>query len=200
MKYVHELVPIGDPGAREAMLSPEEREHFATLRLEKQKRQHLAGRLAARRALAKLTGHDPERFAIVRSMRDLDRGRPEVFLDRRAAPQLFVSIAHDRELAVAAAARGPIGVDIEVVEPREASFEALITDRAERAALASLQGVARDRAVTMLWCVKEALGKRLGVGLSRPFVELDGNFPWADRSIIVHNKKEHALVIIADKT
>jgi phosphopantetheinyl transferase len=194
------LVPIGEAAARESMLAPIEREHFVKLRLEKQRRQHLAGRLAARRALAKLTGRDPERFSIARSGNDVDRGRPEVWLDGTPAPELHVSIAHDRDLAAAAAARDPIGIDIELVETRDQSFEDLIASKVEKAALAPLSGKARDRAVTMLWCVKEALGKRLGVGLSRPFVELDGTIGWADRRIILHDKREHALVIVAKKS
>jgi phosphopantetheinyl transferase len=194
-KYEIDLVPVGEPTALEATLSPLERVHYATLRLDKQRREHLAGRLAAKRALAKLTGYDRERFAIVRSQRAEDRGRPEVFVDGKPARELYVSISHTRALAAAGAAGVPIGIDIELVEDREASFEQLIATREERATFEALSGVERRRAVTLLWCTKEALAKRLGVGLSRPFQELDGRAA-ADRRLVIEDRREHALAIV----
>src|SRR5262245_14694136 len=160
----------------------------------KREREHAAGRLAAKRALARLTGFDPERFEIARSERPEDRGRPEVILDGARVLDLFVSISHTRELTAAVAAREEIGLDVERVEHREPSFEDLIATPLEKASFESLSGVERDRAVTLLWCTKEALGKRLGVGLSRAFAELDG-LAVADRRLFLHDGKEHALVL-----
>src|SRR5262249_29993010 len=160
----------------------------------KKERERAAGRLAAKRALSRLTGFDPERFEIVRSEREEDRGKPEVLLDGARALDLFISISHTRGLAAAVAAREEIGVDLERVEHREPSFEDLIATPIEKASFEKLTGTDRDRAVTLLWCTKEALGKRLGVGLSRAFAELDG-LAIADRRLFMHDGKEHALVL-----
>jgi 4'-phosphopantetheinyl transferase superfamily len=56
---------------------------------------------------------------------------------------------------------GPVGIDIERVAPCDAAFADAIRTPAERAA-GDRGGEAGDRAVTSLWCSKEALAKALG--------------------------------------
>jgi 4'-phosphopantetheinyl transferase len=182
-----------DRDAALAELTPRERVRWDSLRLEKQRREHLAGRLAAKRAAARLLGADPREVEILRSEAPHDRGRPYV----AGAPGLSISISHTADLAAAAAARVAIGIDLERVEPREPSFEALFLDARERAALAALTGVDRDRAVTFAWCVKEAAGKQLGLGLSIPFADLTvPEDSVCERHLLRHGDTEHALAVV----
>jgi hypothetical protein len=57
-----------------------------------------------------------------------------------------------------------VGIDLEKIEPREASFEAIAFDDEERAMLDEFDN--RAEAVTRFWCAKEAVAKALGRGLS----------------------------------
>ena len=80
------------------------------------------------------------------------------------ADGIFVSLAHKDDRAVAIASRlGPVGVDIERIEPRsERVLELAFTD-AERALVHARDG--HDGWLTRLWCAKEAVSKALGTGL-----------------------------------
>jgi phosphopantetheinyl transferase len=80
------------------------------------------------------------------------------------APRL--SIAHKGPVAVAAVGRGVLGVDLESIESRNAGFDAVAFDNAERRLLERLDGTHRDEWVTRAWCAKEAAGKAMGVGLA----------------------------------
>ena len=82
-----------------------------------------------------------------------------------------VSIAHKPTVAVAVAATptrpadGPgIGVDVEVVEPRSATFERTAFTSAERSLVPPV-GPERDGWLTRLWAAKEATAKATGLGL-----------------------------------
>jgi hypothetical protein len=72
-----------------------------------------------------------------------------------------VSRSYSFPYALVAWHDGPVGVDIERVAPCDAAFADAIRTPAERAAGVP-GGEARDRAVTSLWCSKEALAKALG--------------------------------------
>lgn len=77
-----------------------------------------------------------------------------------------VSISHKGTVAVAAAADQELGIDIEVVEGRDAGFEAVAFSEGERRILGKLNGLERAEWVTRAWCAKEAAGKALGRGLN----------------------------------
>jgi 4'-phosphopantetheinyl transferase len=83
-------------------------------------------------------------------------------------PQLSFNVAHSAGRAVIAISHaGPVGVDIERVDPA-VDIELLIPrcfSVPEAAVLASLSGPARRRAFFDGWARKEALVKALGVGL-----------------------------------
>jgi phosphopantetheinyl transferase len=169
-----------------AMLSVAEMARFATLRWTKQKQQHLAGRVAAKIAVAGIAGLAASRVSIVRNA----DGVPLVCVDEMERPDLFVSISHSGDLVAAVAGFEPVGIDVERVEEREAGFVELVFTEAERAELEDA------RAVTFAWCTKEARGKQLGVGLSRPFAELDlSKGTGIRRETIFHRGVEHAMVL-----
>jgi phosphopantetheinyl transferase len=69
-------------------------------------------------------------------------------------------------MAVAAASRSPIGIDLETVTDREASFEAVAFDDEERRLLAGVNGRTHEEWLARAWTAKEAAGKALGGGLA----------------------------------
>lgn len=68
--------------------------------------------------------------------------------------------------AALAAAAGPVGIDIETVEPA-ADLPEKVLHPDEVLALRRLSGHDRPRAFARLWTVKEAYLKALGIGLAR---------------------------------
>ena len=66
----------------------------------------LAGRKVAKALLGSL-GLEPARVEIL----PLDTGAPAIHLDGAPHPSLILSLSHTRRWAVAAVARGPVGVD-----------------------------------------------------------------------------------------
>lgn len=97
-------------------------------------------------------------------------GKPHL-ADAAGVPPLEFNLSHagDR-LAVALSTRGPVGIDIEEVQPLPDADDLarkILTD-AERRALAALPAGRRARALLVAWVRKEACLKALGVGLSVP--------------------------------
>ena len=146
-----------------AALAPSELEIFEHLTVDKRRRDWLAGRIAAKRAVQKRLGLPFSRIEI----RVEESGRPRI-----AGSELFLSITHSGDLAGAIASASPIGFDLELIEPRDRSFEELVLTSADRIELDGLAGPSRDERLTLLWCEKEAYAKLEGAGLRIPFAEL----------------------------
>jgi 4'-phosphopantetheinyl transferase len=117
--------------------------------------------------VAQRAGVDPETVAVGR-----DSGGRPVVSERLG---LHVSIAHAGGFVACAAARRPVGVDIERADRPEADegLAAYVCCAGEREQLAALPAAARRRALIRLWSRKEALSKVLGVGLALPFDKID---------------------------
>jgi 4'-phosphopantetheinyl transferase EntD len=143
-------------------LHPRERALAAALRIDKRRVDFIAGRVAAKRALA--------RAADVYILPD-EGPRAGVPIPRDASGTPLaesLSITHGAGWACAAARPGaPIGLDIERIEPRPASFlaEAFAPDELGLWSQALARAAADPLTVTVAWCAKEALLKRAGVGL-----------------------------------
>ncbi len=146
----------------EASLSPGERAALAQCRTDKRRREFVAGRLAAHRALELLA---PGAHAEVMARIDgQDAGRPLWSPERGLA----LSISHSAGLAVAAVAHGgPLGVDLErTLEVGEAFLEEAFSP-GEREGYVSLCEGWMDP-TTAAWAMKEAVLKVWGVGLRAP--------------------------------
>jgi NAD(P)-dependent dehydrogenase (short-subunit alcohol dehydrogenase family)/acyl carrier protein/phosphopantetheinyl transferase len=132
-------------------------EELADLRsrgTERRIRDRVAGRIAAKRALAALTGLDPLTIRV----QTAESGEPLAEVPGR--PDVRVSISHRDGRAIAVAVeRGRIGVDLEKIEDRPERFVRDWFSAEERALLPS------PELVTVGWAIKEAVLKWLGTGM-----------------------------------
>jgi len=82
-----------------------------------------------------------------------------------AEPGLYCSISHSRRYGVAAVSLAPVGIDIETIRPRDPRLVAYIAEESEAAALRHLVG-SPEELLTLIWTLKEATAKALGLTLS----------------------------------
>ncbi|MEQ9499543.1 MAG: 4'-phosphopantetheinyl transferase superfamily protein [Deltaproteobacteria bacterium] len=158
--------------ARERLVSAltaREAADFAALRYLKRRRDWLAGRMAAKRALQRHTGLSFTQLEIRAEAEGPTSGRPVAWIGAR--PVGCLSISHSADLAMATWSEAQVGVDAEVVEPRDESFLSLAFTRDERRHIEAAAD--RDLSATTLWCEKEAYAKYLGVGFRRSFSDLE---------------------------
>ncbi len=141
------------------LLSPAEHATFSKLLVPKRQQDFLAGRVAARRAAQVHLGLPLDRFEI-RIETGATAGRPQVVWGSNF---LFASITHAEDLAGAMVSTAPIGLDVEPVVARDASFERLAFGRP-----LNLSAMAQ----TERWCQLEAYAKWLGAGLRASFDQL----------------------------
>jgi phosphopantetheinyl transferase len=119
---------------------------------ERRRAEYLAGRALLRYALERYTGEHASAFRIEVS----PAGKPECV----AGPA--ISVSHSGEVVVCAVADAAVGVDVETVHPRETR------DIAERFFTpAEARWIAEDPETRfrMLWVLKEAYLKAVGVGI-----------------------------------
>lgn len=151
---------------RDVPLSPLEREGLERCRTDKRRGEFVAGRLAARRALATLR---PGVTAQVTARGEgPDAGRPLLVPEGGVA----LSLSHAGGLAVAAVAPGgALGVDLErQVEASPAFLEEAFAPGEHEGYLAlDLGGL---DATTAAWTLKEAVLKVWGVGLRAPLQQV----------------------------
>jgi phosphopantetheinyl transferase len=125
----------------------------------------IAARLACKRLARRLSGDDDrtpsEAITTVRPERPQLPACPRT--DGRGA--WACSVAHDRRFAVAVAAEGPVGVDVEALSERVLKSRSLYMHPAEEALVrASVLG--EVAAAVRIWSVKEAVTKALDVTLA----------------------------------
>lgn len=182
-----ELIPVPDvrPGVRVRLLdlnglgdldraaarhlSPGEAAEFAAMKFPKRRREWLGARVCLKRLLIEAGFlHSPADADLVKG----PRGRP---LLRRLRPAPAggdvrdCSISHAGDFACAGISTAPtvarVGVDVERVDARTSRLRGEFVNPADRMDSASA-GACRD---TVLWSVKEAASKALGMGLGIGF-------------------------------
>ena len=155
-----------EPAGLRHWLHPEELAELEGISGEKRRRDRLAGRLAAKRALCARFADgwgwlaEPADLQIVND----ELGRPRLRLPKGApAPAPSFSLSHSASGAVAAAAEPGVlvGVDLEEIVPRPKAVLAFAAapDELTPALLSD------PRAQARLWTGKEAVLKLLGLGL-----------------------------------
>jgi 4'-phosphopantetheinyl transferase len=136
-----------------ATLSAAERERMAAFPIEKRRREFALGRAALRLLLAECFGGRPEEQPL-----RIDDDHAVVLEGRPGA----VSIAHSGDRAVAAYhAGGPVGADVERIQPRHPGLSRFLLHESERALIA---GPDSDAALILIWTLKEAVLKGLRTG------------------------------------
>jgi 4'-phosphopantetheinyl transferase len=151
----------------EALLDAEERSRRARFRHAADRDLFGLAHALKRLALARYAAWPPAEWRFVAGQ----RGKPALAPDLAEATGLNFSLSHSEGLAAVAVGRAVrVGVDVEPVDrpidPDELARDVLAP--AEIADLAVLTGPARSRAFMVLWTLKEAYVKALGLGLSHP--------------------------------
>jgi len=131
----------------------------------RRRRSWLAGRVAAKDAvLTWLRRRDggaifPQELRIGND----EAGKPLVIPHISASVPgcLHISITHKDSLAASIVGLGPVGIDVDRIEPREENFLAYAFTPSERALFDEPQ----DIAATRFWVAKEAVAKHAGTGL-----------------------------------
>jgi 4'-phosphopantetheinyl transferase len=153
-----------------ALLSRAELQELVRLRLAKRRREWLLGRAAVkqlacahlRRAGRRVAPHELSVLA------DPD-GAPQVRWDDGEPVPVTVSVSHRAGMVVAALCdtpRAPLGIDVELCEPRPPTFASDYFTHAEVACVERAPSDDRPRLETEVWSLKEAALKALRVGLS----------------------------------
>jgi phosphopantetheinyl transferase len=138
----------------------------ARLRCASRRAQFVAGRVAARQALACL-GKDFASFPV------------EILRDRQGAPFVVghptvqISISHANDIALAVAAHVPVGVDLEADDPRPVGFARLFCSAGEQRRLSTASHQDRQTLLNTLWTRKEAVSKVGRWGGTLVFAALD---------------------------
>lgn len=139
----------------DSLVSAEDRQRVAVDMHARRRSEYLAGRALLRHALARYTGERADSLSI----RVTADGKPECI----GGPA--ISVSHSSDLVCCAIAeRGSIGVDVEASRGRTA-----VTALAERyftAAEAHWLDAEPEPRFRMLWVLKEAYLKALGIGLA----------------------------------
>lgn len=151
----------------------------------------LVGRLDVReqaRAARFLNPHDRRRYivshAVMRTVLGLYVGMPAAALRFEAGAsgkprivdaELEFNLSHSGERALVAITHGgPIGVDVEAIDPRAAeSVSRRFLSAAEHEALMATAGALRVGAFFRCWTRKESFIKALGDGLAFPLIGFD---------------------------
>jgi phosphopantetheine--protein transferase-like protein len=142
--------------AAKSMLSDAERAGLAERGTAKRVADRVLGRVAAKQAVAELTGMEPRSFRI----ENQPSGEPVVRRDGEG-PVPHISIAHRDGQAIAVATpTGRAGIDMEVVESRAPSFARTWFRETERHLCSG-----DPRRESQVWAIKEAVLKVLGTGM-----------------------------------
>jgi 4'-phosphopantetheinyl transferase len=140
-------------------------------RYNKRRTEFLLRRLAVKSAVAAAADLPHGEAALARvEVRNAEGGAPYALVDG-AAGRFEVSVTDRAGWAVCLVAErstGPVGCDLELVEPRSAAFLADFLTDAERGYVASRPGdQARHAAANLVWSAKESALKALRTGLDR---------------------------------
>jgi len=133
----------------------------------RRRRAWLAGRVAAKDAILNWVRRErtavevfPQEVIIVNDAAGVPLIRPN--RSGNVPAGLCVSIAHKAHFAAAIVAEQAVGIDVELIEPREPGFLSLAFNASEHAMLGDDDAAT---GFTRLWVAKEVAAKRAGTGL-----------------------------------
>ena len=147
------------PHSLEGMgLHPERLQRIAAMKRKESIAASLTGDWTARKLAAKLTETGINDLLII----DGRYGKPKL-----SGAEAEISIAHSGEYAAAAAAKLPVGIDIERIRPVLRPLVYRICSQEEQEWMRSVPEQFLTR-FFRLWTMKEAYGKMLGIGIFSP--------------------------------
>lgn len=152
--------------AAAAVLSADEGSRAARFHFERDRRDYVAAHALVRRALARCDGRPPESLLFGAG----EHGKPFLLAADGTASRWEFSLSHADGMVACAVAERAVGVDVERLD-RVPDVDALATSvcsSAELERLAALDPARRRERFIVLWTLKEALVKAMGVGLSFP--------------------------------
>jgi NAD(P)-dependent dehydrogenase (short-subunit alcohol dehydrogenase family)/phosphopantetheinyl transferase len=184
LSYPEAELMLNDAGLEpDDVLVDEEREAFERLISDRRRSEWLAARVAAKDLVAchlrNFYGYRPA-LADVVVLKD-DNGAPYIELRGEAATALPdaelppTTITHSHGVAIAGIAApgepSTVGIDLEVIEPRNDSFAKNYFTENERqlevpSDLLGSDDDPRSTLLTLLWSIKESVSKALGLGLN----------------------------------
>ncbi|QGH69469.1 4'-phosphopantetheinyl transferase superfamily protein [Pseudactinotalea sp. HY158] len=195
---VHLALVRADAAAWASLLSGSESIRAAAIRSKEQRAEFVTGRAVAKTLAGAVSGSHPSQVQIQQECvvcGSTTHGRPII----RGVEAVQVSVAHrEGNVLVGMTVDGPIGVDVEVdrrvTELRGMAALALTAE--ERARLDRLDELAASRWFLTRWCLKEAVTKRSGVGLTQDFasLEVDGE---RDRVVVLTGDNAPPGLVIA---
>jgi 4'-phosphopantetheinyl transferase len=163
-------------------LTPREQQGLAGFRYAKRRVEFLTRRWTAKRAVAMVLGRGLSMAALAGvEIRHHPSGAPWVAVDGQPAA-IDVSISDRAGWAVCLVGPpgglgGPLGIDLELVEPRSDAFVDDFFTADEVAGVRRLpSGEARDEAANLIWSAKESALKVLKVGLRADTREVEVGF------------------------
>jgi len=180
----------GDPQLL-TLLSTDERERAARLRIAAKRQQFVAGRVLLRQLLGRYLGAAPQTLTFAYG----PQGKPRL----SAAPIAF-NLAHAGAWAFVAVTRKlEVGVDLEQIDPHldYARLAAQFFTAEEQRKLSGFPVARRRRGFYRLWTRKEARLKGEGGGFSRPDAS-DAGEAWQLRSFPVARGYLGALAVTGD--
>lgn len=137
----------------------------------RRKRQWLSGRVAVKDAIRNhlwsRKGHYdfwPKEITIEND--DLGKPIASAHISDTYKEQLSISLAHKDRFSVAIAGERAVGIDIEVIEPRDESIiELAMTQEEAKTMYTCTLDCEVDELITRIWAAKEAVAKLQGTGL-----------------------------------
>jgi 4'-phosphopantetheinyl transferase len=147
-------------------LSASERVHLSELRFPKRRCDWRLGRWTAKRAVAIYLGRTSPAPLNDIEIRPALSGAPEAFVAGQRA-EFSISLSHRMNAAMVALSPsgGPVGCDLESIEPHSQSFVADYFTPEEQLAIRGCSACDQAALVSLLWSAKESALKALHLGL-----------------------------------
>ena len=140
------------------VLSVGERDRLATFSSGLRQREFLIGRLLLKSAL---TGFSPLR------VQEFPSFVPKIEVTGKPSlPGFNFNLSHAGEVFILAIGKDSVGVDVEPVQSFDDEMAALCFTQPQREKI--IGAPHPERLATLLWCLREAEGKRAGAGLADP--------------------------------
>lgn len=159
----------------DGLLNAAERRHFMSLHALKRKREWLLGRLTAKRLVQALIQQECGDYRSFEQLTIINAPNGAPIVSGTCFERAILSISHRAEHAFCAATVQQLaqlgngcalGADIELIEPRDATFEDEYFTHSERQLVARVPASLRDVMITAIWSAKESALKATHVGLS----------------------------------